>query len=146
VDLGKVAVVFVDTQTGRAVRMSADPSARERACDYEPGALTPWHAQLAAYQAMAETDLLRVEPVRLTLSMEALISKPGLRVVCRGCGEEVMNERELWVDGGSLCRRCAGFDRYYEADAPGEQEAASQASAASHNHPAPGDPARSVAL
>jgi formylmethanofuran dehydrogenase subunit E len=114
VDYGKVASTFVDTHTGQAIRISPTPHARDQACRYAPNAPDPWHAQLTAYQVMPTSELLRVQQVTLTLSMDAIISQPGLRVTCVCCGEEVMNEREVHVDGRTLCRRCAGQDSYYE--------------------------------
>jgi formylmethanofuran dehydrogenase subunit E len=113
VDYGKVAVTFVDTATGKALRISPQPAARARALEYAPGEPDSWHAQLAAYRTMPATELLAVEEVRLTVSLEEIISRPGLRVTCRACGEEIMNAREVLVGGVLLCRRCAGYDSYY---------------------------------
>jgi formylmethanofuran dehydrogenase subunit E len=114
VDLGKAAATFVDTETGRAIRVRAYPDARERAAECVPEAPDRWHAQLEAYQVMADEELLEARPVTLTLSLQAIISRPGLRVLCEGCCEEIMNEREVIVDGRVLCRACAGVERYYE--------------------------------
>ena len=41
-------------------------------------------------------------------SLEALLSKPGRRVTCEACGEEIINEREVVHEGTVLCRACAG--------------------------------------
>ncbi|MDQ3930653.1 MAG: FmdE family protein [Chloroflexota bacterium] len=114
VDYGKVAVTFVDTATGRGVRVSPQPTARTRALDYAPNEPDSWHAQLAAYRVMPVSELLTVEEVRLTVSLEEIISRPGLRVACQACGEEIMNGREVPVGSRALCRRCAGHDNYYE--------------------------------
>jgi formylmethanofuran dehydrogenase subunit E len=114
VDYGKVASTFVDTHTGQAIRISPNPLARSHACRYAPDAPDPWHAQLIAYQLMPTSELLSVQQVTLTLSMQAIISQPGLRATCACCGEEVMNEREVHVEGRLLCRRCAGQESYYE--------------------------------
>ena len=131
VDYGKVAVTFVDTRTGKAVRVWANPTARERAWKYAPDAPDSWHAQLEGYKKMPTCELLLFEEVRLLVPIEAIISQPGLRAVCEACGEEIMNEREVvgdrrwtvdgrrWTDepgekGRVLCRYCAGLDRYYE--------------------------------
>jgi formylmethanofuran dehydrogenase subunit E len=116
VDFGKVAATFVDTETMRAVRVSPQPTARDRACDYAPEALDRWHAHLVAYQVMPTSELLRAEHVALTVDMAAIISKPGLRVVCESCGEEVMNEREVIIGVRTLCRHCAGQDPYYQPE------------------------------
>ena len=114
VDYGKVAVTFVDTATGKALRVSPQPTARAAAPKYAPAEPDAWHAQLAAYRLMPAPELLRVEEVRLTVSLPEIISRPGLRVTCQLCGEEIMNAREVLADGLTLCRRCAGRDSYYE--------------------------------
>jgi formylmethanofuran dehydrogenase subunit E len=114
-DYGKVAATFVDTATGRAIRVFPQPTARARALEYAPGEPDAWHSQLVAYRVMPAPELLRVEEVRLAVSLEEIISQPGLRVTCHACGEEIMNARELSENGQALCRRCAGRDSYYEA-------------------------------
>jgi formylmethanofuran dehydrogenase subunit E len=115
VDYGKVAATFVDTATGGAIRVFPQPTARARALEYAPGEPDAWHSQLVAYRVMPTSELLRVEEVRLAVSLAEIISQPGLRVTCHACGEEIMNAREVPVDGLALCRRCAGHDSYYEA-------------------------------
>lgn len=114
VDYGKVAATFVDTATGKSLRVSPQPGARTRALEYAPAEPDSWHAQLAAYRVMPTYELLRVEEVRLTVSLEEIISQPGLRVTCQACGEEIMNAREALVAGRVLCRRCSGRENYYD--------------------------------
>ncbi|MEO8287368.1 MAG: FmdE family protein [Chloroflexota bacterium] len=113
VDYGKVAATLVDTHTNDAFRITPQPAARDLACMQAHDAPDRWHAQLAAYQVMPDRDLLRAERVVLNVSMQAVISRPGLRVVCSVCGEEIMNEREVSHDGQLLCRHCAGVEPYY---------------------------------
>lgn len=107
-DYGKTAVTFVDTHTGKALRVRPHPTGRERASLYAPDQPDSWHAQLLAYQVMPDDDLLVVEPVSLSISLEALISKPGCRAICSHCGEEIMNERDVIQEGLILCKPCAG--------------------------------------
>jgi formylmethanofuran dehydrogenase subunit E len=107
-DFGKVAATFVDTQTGRAVRVIPRATARQRAKDYAPEAQSHWEAYLLGYQRMPEAELLQLQPVALTLSLEKLLSKEGYRVQCEACGEEIINEREVVQNGQTLCRTCAG--------------------------------------
>lgn len=126
VDYGKVAATFVDTHMMCAIRISSHPCARARAVSYAPDAPDRWHAQLAAYQVMPTFELLRAETVKLTVPMATIISEPGLRAVCELCGEEVMNEREVLLDGRALCRRCAGKENYYQAACPDQALAARQ--------------------
>ncbi|MCS6872138.1 MAG: FmdE family protein [Anaerolineae bacterium] len=111
-DYGKVAVTFYDTLTGRAVRLAPRPEVRSRAVALFPQAQSRWHAQLQAYQQLSRPELFTAQFVSLTLDMRALISRPDVRVTCARCGEEILNEREVLVNGEALCRSCAG-ECYY---------------------------------
>jgi len=115
-DFGKVAATFVDRQTHAAVRISPNPDARFLAELYAPEEPDNWHAYLAAYQAMADEVLFRIQPVELTVSLEALIGLDGVRVRCIRCGEEVYNRREVETSAGFLCRACAGQAYYALAE------------------------------
>jgi formylmethanofuran dehydrogenase subunit E len=114
-DYGKVAATFVDTQTDRALRIWPNPLARSRAADYAPSERRRWHMYLAAYQVMPTAELLRAEEVTLAISLAAIISRPGVRVHCDQCGEEIINEREVRLGSQTLCRSCAGEHYYYRA-------------------------------
>jgi len=111
-DYGKSAATFVDAQTERAIRITPTRESRTRAEVYVPDAPDRWHAQLAAYQVMPADELLLAQEVRLTFSLAAVISQHGHRVVCEHCGEDIINEREVYADGQILCRACAG-EAYY---------------------------------
>lgn len=106
-DEGKVAATFVDTETGQALRIWPGPDCRARALNYAPDAPTRWRAQFEAYQVMPAAELLSVREVELLVDMKALIGKPGVRVNCSQCGEEILNRREVLRDGSLLCRGCA---------------------------------------
>lgn len=107
IDYGKTAATFIDTQTGRAIRIAPCQAARERSAIYAPDAPDSWHAQLAAYQVMPFEALLEAREVDLTISLQAIISAPGLREVCDRCGEEILNERYVRQGENLLCRACA---------------------------------------
>ncbi len=79
---------------------------------YAPTAHSRGHAYLHAYQMMPSADLLDAQPVALTVSLAALISRPGARLVCAGCGEEITNEREVLRADQPFCHACVG-DGYY---------------------------------
>lgn len=112
-DYGKVAATFIDTRTQQAIRIAPHPLARETAMHLCPDAPSRWHAQLQAYQIMDDARLLTATGVQLTFSLEKLLSRPGVRVTCDSCREEIMNEREVVRSGRTLCHSCAG-DGYYE--------------------------------
>ncbi len=118
-DYGKVAATFVDTATGRAIRVSARPGIRQRARDCAPEARNKWEAQLLGYQRMPSNELLSAQGVQLKMTIEKIVSRAGVRVLCEICGEEIMNEREVIQDGMTLCRACMGQSYYYlTADIP----------------------------
>lgn len=118
-DFGKMAATFVDTLSGRAVRLAPRPTAREASREYAPQAASRWQANLIGYQHMPDEELFSFQWVRLLRPIEAIISQPGKRAVCDRCGEEIMNEREVFLGELTLCRACAG-QTYYE---PEEQPA-----------------------
>ncbi|MCE7987115.1 MAG: formylmethanofuran dehydrogenase [Caldilinea sp. CFX5] len=111
-DCGKVAATFVNVQRGVAVRVAPQLDVRERAYQYAPGEQRHYFAQLHAYQVMPDAALLTIRAVTLTPTIEAIVSRPGARVNCIHCGEEIINERELLVAGQILCRTCAGRGYY----------------------------------
>lgn len=111
-DFGKVAATFVDTQSGRAVRVVPSHLTRKLAKSYAPEAESRWHAYLLGYQRMPDEELLTIQEVILDVSLAEILSKDGYRVNCEICGEEIINEREVVRDGAIMCRPCAG-ERYY---------------------------------
>lgn len=111
-DYGKSAATFVDTVSNRAIRITPRRESRRRALEYAPNEPNRWHAQLAAYPIMPAEELLLAQDVQLTVSLSAIISQHGHRVICAECGEDIINEREVCRDGLVLCRACVG-DAYY---------------------------------
>ncbi len=106
-DYGKTAAVFVDTVTGQSVRVAPALDIREKADACIPDEPNPYSAQMLAYQFMPTEQMFTVAPVALTTPIETILSRPGLRVNCAACGEEIMNEREIQQNGRPLCRACA---------------------------------------
>ncbi len=115
-DYGKIAATFVDTFTGRAVRIAPALDIRQKAYAYAPGESRRYFAQLQAYQIMPDDEMFTLQEVILQTPVEALLSRPGLRVNCDLCGEEIINEREIHHQGLTLCRACASNAYYRLAD------------------------------
>lgn len=111
-DFGKAAVTVVDTQLDVVWRITPQPAARTLAASYAPEATSSWEAMLLGYQRMPTGDLLAAQRVTLKTAVTDLISRPGHRVQCARCGEEILNEREVVRAGEILCRTCAGFGYY----------------------------------
>ncbi len=112
-DYGKTAATFVDTQSGLAVRVAPTLDIRERAYQYAPDEPRHYFAQMQAYQIMPDEEMFTVTEVHLAVSIAEIISRPGVRVNCDMCGEEIMNEREVRKNGQALCKACAST-AYYE--------------------------------
>jgi formylmethanofuran dehydrogenase subunit E len=115
-DVGKVAATFVNVDTGRAIRLCPSSEARSRARLYAPGEEQDYTAQLLGYQRMPAGELFRVQDVVLDPPLAAILSIPTARSACQGCGEEIINERQVVVNGQTLCRTCAQGSYYRTAD------------------------------
>lgn len=111
-DYGKIAATFVDTKSGKAIRIHPRQDVRQRAASLFPQETSRYLAQLQAYQVMLDDDLLVVRDVSLSVPVERILSRPEVRVNCDLCGEEIINERELIQNGQILCRSCAGNGYY----------------------------------
>jgi len=106
-DYGKTAGTFIDTETGRAVRIAPVRDIRTKAPFHAPNGLPRYQAQLLAYRVMPDEEMFSFQPVVLKASVAAIVSRPRLRVACSACGEEIINEREVRQGQRNLCRHCA---------------------------------------
>ena len=111
-DYGKVAAVFVDMKTGRTLRVAPVLDIRQRAYLYAPNEPRHYFAQMQAYQVMPDEEMFVITEVQLATPIEDIVSRPGTRVDCDVCGEEIMNEREVKQGGLTLCRACAETSYY----------------------------------
>jgi len=111
-DYGKVAATFTNVSTGISLRIVPRLDIRRQAFDFAPEEKRCYFAQLRAYQVMPYDELFLIEQVQLSTSIEEILSRPGIRVNCSGCGEEVINGREVRRDGLIFCRPCAGMAYY----------------------------------
>jgi formylmethanofuran dehydrogenase subunit E len=112
VDYGKLAATFVDTETGRAVRVAAKESSREASRHFAPGESDRHQAQVRAYKALPDGELFTVDEVSVTLPEADLPGTPPRRTLCQSCGEGVNDGREVSSGGRVLCRACASAAYY----------------------------------
>jgi formylmethanofuran dehydrogenase subunit E len=89
---------------------------RERASACLPDEPRHYFAQMRAYQTLPDAEMFTISPVTLVTPPTQLISRPGVRTSCARCGEEILNEREMLVDGQTLCRPCARGGYYQTVD------------------------------
>ena len=112
VDLGKVAATFTDLKSERSIRLVPAADVRERARLYAPDENQSYTAQLKGYQVMPETELFTFREVRLQPSLETIVSQADFRARCCLCDEEIINRREVVVDGLTYCQTCCAGSYY----------------------------------
>jgi formylmethanofuran dehydrogenase subunit E len=112
-DWGKMAATFVDVETGRAIRIAAKESSKQKARELHPEIESKNLQQMAAYREMPTSDLFDVQWVEVTLLPEDMPGHKGERIVCSKCGEGINFNREIRRNGEVLCRGCGG-ERYYK--------------------------------
>ncbi len=117
-DYGKIAATFIEVKTGRALRLAPSLDVRERARLYAPDERHHYFAQLEGYQRMPVDELFTVQEVVLIRPVQEIVSRPGVRVNCDVCGEEIINEREIYHEHRALCRGCATPGYYAPAELP----------------------------
>lgn len=112
-DFGKMAATFCDLETGRAVRVSARESSKQRARELYPEIEDRNAQQMRAYRELPDAELFDVQWVQVHIGPQDLPGFKGPRVACAECGEGISFQREILVEGRTLCRACAG-QRYYD--------------------------------
>jgi formylmethanofuran dehydrogenase subunit E len=112
-DFGKVAATFCDLQAGRAVRVIARESSKQRADELHPEIADKNQRQMRAYRELPDGELFDIQWVRVAIPPEDLPGYKAPRVLCAECGEGVCFHREVVRGGRTLCRACAG-ERYYD--------------------------------
>lgn len=113
-DYGKIAATFIDVKTEQTLRITPKLDSRQRALTYAPTESRRYFAQLQAYQSMPDDELLNIQPVCLRVPIQHIVSRAGVRINCERCGEEIINEREVNINGQSLCRACASGGYYHQ--------------------------------
>lgn len=112
-DYGKMAATFLNTETGKAVRIVAREESRDKANGLFPDIENKYRAQLKAYRIMTDEELFDVREVRIKVRPEDMPGRPIRRVKCDSCGEYVQDMREIYRGAKVLCVPCASGG-YYE--------------------------------
>jgi len=115
-DWGKMAATFIDLATGRAVRIAALESSKERARELYPHIEPKNQQQMLAYRELPDADLFSEQWVRVPLHAREMPGYKSARIACARCGEGINYDRETVRDGEILCQGCAEPEaRYYQA-------------------------------
>lgn len=112
VDYGKMAVTFLNLETGKAVRIVATEESRFKAKNYFPDIEDKYKCQLEAYKVMPDDELFEWKEVRVDIPEEDMPGRPLRRIKCHKCGEYVQDKRDVTVNGQLLCKACAGGAYY----------------------------------
>jgi formylmethanofuran dehydrogenase subunit E len=112
-DWGKMAATFCDLETGRAIRVAAKESSKDRARELYPEIPDKNKQQMHAYREMPVADLFTEQWVKVHIGPEDLPGYKSARITCAQCGEGINFAREVISDGKTMCQACAG-DSYYE--------------------------------
>jgi len=115
-DYGKMAATFLNTKTGKAVRIVAREDSRVKAKELFPEVESKYAGQLEAYKIMSDKELFDATEVSVMVRPEDMPGRPMRRVQCDSCGEHVQDMREVYQDGKVLCTPCASGG-YYEVKA-----------------------------
>jgi formylmethanofuran dehydrogenase subunit E len=106
-DYGKMAATFINTATQQAVRVLAKDDARAEVSRYAESTDNWREAQKQAYRVMPEALLFSIRTVALEVSPRDMPGYRTNRVDCTKCGEGINFNREVRVDGQTLCVPCA---------------------------------------
>ncbi len=112
-DWGKMAATFVDLAGGRAIRIAALESSKERARELYPEIANKNAQQMQAYREMADAELFTEQWVTVPIDAREMPGYKSARILCAECGEGINYDRELVRDGRILCRGCAAPERRY---------------------------------
>lgn len=104
-DYGKTAISLLDLRTGKAVRIN-----RER-LRYPPDGCTD-EEMVAFYEAIPDEELFVATDVEIPLRLVDLPGKPLDVAVCEICKEEIIDGRQIIVDGHVFCKGCHGGHYY----------------------------------
>jgi formylmethanofuran dehydrogenase subunit E len=100
---GKTAMSFLDLNTGKAFRVFAKKADR-------PG---PDDDLMEFWSKMDDDEIIGWQEVEIELAPEELPGKPVGTTACQACGDDIMDRREVRVEGRTLCKACAG-QAYYK--------------------------------
>jgi formylmethanofuran dehydrogenase subunit E len=119
-DWGKMAATFTDVESGRAIRVVALESSKQRARELYPHIANKNAQQMQAYREMEDAELFGEQWVEVDLGPREMPGYKGERVMCTACGEGINYDRFVQREGGTLCLACACPEQRYYRPASGE--------------------------
>jgi formylmethanofuran dehydrogenase subunit E len=121
-DWGKMAATCLDLSTGKAIRLAALESSKQRARELYPNVEPKNQQQMLAYRELPAAELFTEEWVHVPMHPRELPGYKSERIACARCGEGINYDRQVVVDGQTLCQGCAFPEtRYYQSCHPHSQ-------------------------
>ncbi len=116
-DWGKIAATFVNTKTGKAIRIICPESARDFVDKYATGMYSNDKdgknaREIDAYKVMPERELFIIQKVKVDIPDTS--NKEKYKVQCEQCGETVIDHKEVTKNGRVLCIPCSMDNCYYQ--------------------------------
>lgn len=108
VDYGRFAATYVNLDTGKAVRGTV----KEYFSNEDTIEKT-----LEKLARIPDSELVTLEEVTVNIPETDLPGSPIRKAICAVCGERVMDGREVYEKGKTLCRACAN-GKYYQEKNP----------------------------
>jgi len=115
-DWGKMAATFIDLPSGKAIRVAARESSKDRARELYPEIENKNQQQMHAYRAMPDAELFTEQWVTVPIEAREMPGYKSGRIVCAQCGEGINYDREVRRDGLILCQGCADPENRYYRD------------------------------
>jgi formylmethanofuran dehydrogenase subunit E len=127
-DWGKMAASFLDLGRpanpelnleaipgGRAIRIAALETSKDRARELYPHIEGKNAQQMLAYRELPDAELFSTQWVAIPLHPREMPGYKSARITCAVCGEGINYDREVTLDGSTLCQSCAFPEsRYFQ--------------------------------
>ena len=118
-DWGKMAATFLDLSTGKAIRIAALESSKQRARELFPDVEPKNKQQMLAYRELPDAELFAEQWVQVPMHARELPGYKSERIACAVCGEGINYDRQVEVGSEILCQGCAFPEtRYYQPLGP----------------------------
>jgi formylmethanofuran dehydrogenase subunit E len=105
-DFGKFAATFVDIATKKAVRVAVNEKNRAENDKLDQKDM------IKALGECPEEEILKIEQVQIDIPEDDIPGFPKGKAICSLCGERVMDNRHVTVDGKPFCKNCATTSYY----------------------------------
>jgi formylmethanofuran dehydrogenase subunit E len=100
-DYGKFAATFMNIGTKKAVRVAVNEKDRAKRDQMEMKEV------LKDLAECPEKDILTIQRVTVPINDDDIPGFPRYKTKCSRCGEQIMDHREVVVDGKEVCKSCA---------------------------------------